>query len=140
MKRIFDTVSHYRHYKRTLMMVVAISLAVHAMNIAIILILAMSLHPLGPRWEMSLLIPLGFLATALPLTPGGIGVGEAAFNKLFILAGLSGGAELLLGWRLLAIAIGFCGLAYYLQGRKPFVRDSTVLGVSGGDFSSFEKS
>ena len=33
---------------------------------------------------------------SLPLTPGGIGAGETAFNVLFKLTGISGGAEALL--------------------------------------------
>jgi uncharacterized protein (TIRG00374 family) len=138
-KRMFDTLYNYRHNKATLLKVVGISLLVHAMNIGIILFLSIIINPLGLRWEMSLLIPLGFLATTLPVTPGGIGVGEAAFNKLFIIAGLSGGAELLLGWRLLAIVVGLSGLAFYLQGRKRFVRDSNLIGVSGRGLRSFDK-
>ena len=70
---------------------------------------------------MAVLIPLGHLANTLPITPGGLGVGEAAFNKLFALAGLEGGAETLLGWRLLTLLLGLVGLVFYLQGRKRFV-------------------
>ena len=32
---------------------------------------------------MLLLIPIGFLANSLPVTPGGLGVGEAAMESLF---------------------------------------------------------
>jgi len=42
----------------------------------------------------------GMLANALPVTPGGLGVGEAAFDRLFNLAGFTGGASMLLGWAL----------------------------------------
>ena len=122
-KRMFDTLSNYRHNENILLTVVGMSLLVHVMNIAVILFLAVILNPLGPSWEMSLLIPLGFLATTLPVTPGGIGVGEAAFNKLFTLVGLQGGAELLLGWRLLMILIGLIGLFFYLKGQKRFVHE-----------------
>ena len=37
------------------------------------------------------------------------------------LAGLTGGAEALLGWRVLTILMSLLGLVYYLQGRKRFV-------------------
>lgn len=137
--RIFDTIYKYRHNPVTLLSVVGISLLIHAINIGIILFLSIVINPLGLRWEMSFLIPLGFLATTLPVSPGGIGVGEAAFSKLFAIAGLRGGAELLLGWRLLALAVGLGGLFFYLQGRKRFVRDPEFLGISGRDFRSFEK-
>jgi uncharacterized membrane protein YbhN (UPF0104 family) len=85
---------------------------------------------------MSVLIPLGFTANALPFTPGGLGVGEAAFNKLFALAGLTGGAEALLGWRLLTILIGLLGLAFYLQGRKRFVHDIETMRAAESSPSS----
>ena len=138
-KRMFDTIYNYRTNKLTLLTVVGISLLDHALNVGIILFLAIVINPLGLRWEMSFLIPLGFLATTLPLTPGGIGIGEAAFSKLFTIAGLSGGAELLLGWRLLVIVVGLSGLAFYLQGRKRFVKDSVLMGAPGESFRSFEK-
>jgi uncharacterized membrane protein YbhN (UPF0104 family) len=70
---------------------------------------------------MAVLIPLGHLANTVPLTPGGLGVGEAAFNKLFSMAGLTGGAEGLLGWRLLTVMLGLMGLVFYLQGRRKVV-------------------
>jgi len=139
LKRIFDTIYKFRHNPVTLISAMGMSLLIHSINIGIILFLSIVINPYGLIWEMSLLIPLGFLATTLPVSPGGIGVGEAAFSKLFAIAGLRGGAELLLGWRLLALAVGLGGLFFYLQGRKRFVRDSEFLGISGRDFRSFEK-
>lgn len=62
------------------------------------------------------LVPLGMLANALPLTPGGIGVGEAAFESLFRSVGVNGGAEAILAWRLLTTVIDLCGGALLLMG------------------------
>jgi hypothetical protein len=46
-----------------------------------------------------------------------VGVGEAAFNALFKLAGLpQGGAEALLCWRFWRAMVGLVGLALYLRG------------------------
>ena len=81
-------------------------------------------------WQASLLIPLGFLVNTIPLSPGGLGVGEAAFNALFSLVGLNGGADTLLGWRLLTIVLSLPGLPVYLQGRGRFV-------TSGEKFEAF---
>jgi uncharacterized membrane protein YbhN (UPF0104 family) len=63
-----------------------------------------------------LVAPLGHLVNSLPLTPGGIGVGETAFNTLFSLAKMSGGAETLLCLRLWNLAVGAFGLMVYLYG------------------------
>jgi uncharacterized membrane protein YbhN (UPF0104 family) len=88
---------------------------------AITLLLARALDPAGFAWAMVLLIPLGFMANVVPLTPGGLGVGEAAFDGLFRLAGFSGGAELLLAWRLLTVLPAAVGLVVYFQAGRRFV-------------------
>ena len=41
--------------------------------------------------------------------------------------GLTGGAEALLGWRLLTILTGLVGLVFYLQGRKRFGPPDAVI-------------
>jgi uncharacterized membrane protein YbhN (UPF0104 family) len=100
---------------------ITLSLVVHTLVIGATLLAATAMQQGEVAWQMILLMPLGFLANVLPLTPGGLGVGEAAFDTLFSLAGLSGGAETLLGWRLLTLMVGLIGLVFYLQGRKRFV-------------------
>jgi uncharacterized protein (TIRG00374 family) len=132
-ERIFDTVCSYRHNRKTLLATVGISLLAHTMTIGIVLLLIQAINPGGATWSMSILIPLGFLANILPVTPGGLGIGEAAFNKLFEVAGLSGGAEALLGWRMLTILISMIGLVFYLRGRRRFIHRSLALqeGYSG---------
>jgi uncharacterized membrane protein YbhN (UPF0104 family) len=123
-ERVFATVHAYRHNPTTLLAAVGISLLAHTMTIGATLLAAQATNPGGFHWHMTLLIPLGFLATALPVTPGGLGVGEAAFDKLFSMAGLTGGVEALLGWRVLMVVIGLSGLIFYLQGRKRLIHES----------------
>src|SRR5262249_43195065 len=85
-ERGFDSVHAYRHNLTTLLAAVGISLLAHTMTIGGTLLAAQATNPSGFKWQESILIPLGFLATTLPLTPGGLGVGEAAFDKLFSMA------------------------------------------------------
>ena len=42
---------------------------------------------------LATILPLGIVTTALPLAPGGLGVGHVAFEKLFAMIGLSDGAN-----------------------------------------------
>lgn len=123
LKIAFETVHAYRVNRGAVLAAVLISLVAHVMASGVAMISALASHPQEFAWKMAVLIPLGFTANALPFTPGGLGVGEAAFNKLYSLAGLVGGAEALLGWRLLTLLIGLLGLAFYLQGRERFVHD-----------------
>src|ERR1700751_4474267 len=66
--------------------------------------------------RMFLVIPIGHIVNSLPLTPGGLGVGETAFSALFNLLGIRGGAEALLCTRIWMAIIGLIGFVFYLHG------------------------
>lgn len=66
---------------------------------------------------------LGMFANAVSITPGGLGVGEAAFDRLFAEAGLRGGAAMMIIWRAGMLPLCLLGIAFYLGG----------LGVNGRD-------
>jgi uncharacterized membrane protein YbhN (UPF0104 family) len=55
---------------------------------------------LAPVFEAG---PLIVLANCLPLTPGGMGIGEVASDQLFTMLGVSGGAEMMLLVRILSV-------------------------------------
>jgi uncharacterized membrane protein YbhN (UPF0104 family) len=93
-------------------------------NLALILVTALGLHAVNPgsfSMRLALVAPIGHLVNSLPLTPGGIGVGETAFNTLFKLTGMSGGAEALLCLRLWNVLVGSLGLVIYLLGMRRVV-------------------
>jgi uncharacterized protein (TIRG00374 family) len=121
LERALDTVHGYRHDMRTLAAAAGISLLAHTFAIMVVLTVSRALNPGAFSWETSLLVPLGFMANTLPLTPGGLGVGEAVFERLFSLAGLAGGAEIMLGWRVILLLVGLLGLLAYLRGTERFV-------------------
>jgi glycosyltransferase 2 family protein len=124
---VYDTVHAYRRHPAPLFAAVGISFVAHLLASSVAMLSSLAMRPGEFAWKMCVVIPIGFAANALPVTPGGLGVGEAAFSKLFALAGLTGGAEALLGWRVLTILMSFLGLAYYLQGRKQFVHAAQEL-------------
>jgi len=128
--QVMETIAGYRTHRRAVVQAVGISLLSHTLAMSAALLLARITNPDGFSWAMSILIPMGFMANTIPLTPGGLGVGEAAFDSLFRLAGLHGGAEVLLGWRLLILAVGLVGLGAYLHGRRDFVEAPTRPGDS----------
>jgi len=45
-----------------------------------------------------------------------LGVGETSLNALFALAGLQGGAEIFLCWRVWKAMVGLLGLIIYVRG------------------------
>ena len=75
-------------------------------------------NPSGLELKMCIVVPMGYIANSLPLTPGGLGVGETAFNALFDITGLHGGADALLCWRIWSAFVGILGLIFYLRGLR----------------------
>lgn len=114
--RVMDAVAVHGKFRGTLLCALALSILA---NLALIVVTAMGLYAVNPAavsMKLTLIAPIGHLVNSLPLTPGGIGVGESAFDVLFKLAGMSGGAETLLCVRVWNILIGLLGLVVYLLG------------------------
>ncbi len=91
------------------------SLCAQASIVAAAIVICMSLRNALPNLATCALIPVGFVANALPLAPGGLGVGEAVFESLFTLAGTMGGAETALSWRTLAVIGSLPGLWFVIR-------------------------
>ena len=64
--------------------------------------------------------PIGFIVQALPISPGGVGVGEAAFAGLYKLSGRpqSRGVISRLSLRVVEWIIGLIGYMVYLRMKK----------------------
>ncbi|HNB96487.1 MAG TPA: hypothetical protein PLX07_16030, partial [Microthrixaceae bacterium] len=58
--------------------------------------------------------PLGLLTIVLPISPAGFGVGHLAFDKLFAMVGLDGGATIFNVFLIGQIAGGVTGFLPYL--------------------------
>jgi len=110
------TIASYRYHLGTVAAALGISIAGNFLNLIVTMLAVSALNPAGLNLRMCLIVPLGFIATSLPFTPGGLGVGEAAFNGLFAVAGLSGGADALVCWRVWTALVRLIGLVIYLRG------------------------
>ena len=123
-ERMFDTLHGFSHHPGPLAVSVLLSLGGNLLTAWACILLAAATGGVMPPLSTILLVPIGFLANTIPLTPGGLGIGEAAFGKLFRMVHIRTGAEALLGWRLLSTLISLLGLVYYLQGRKQFIEET----------------
>jgi glycosyltransferase 2 family protein len=138
-ERAVNTIAEYRRNPGTLCAALGLSLAANLSLIAVTAIAILVLYPGDMTMKVFIIVPLGDLANSLPLTPGGLGVGEAAYNALFKIAGLEGGANVLLCWRIWRLAIGLIGLALYLRGPKSRIQkalDSTSTADLSGEIGS----
>ncbi len=116
LRRASDALYVFRKNKMALARAAGLSLIGHLALLGVLSAAGRVFMPNAPALTVSLLALLGLLANALPITPGGMGVGEAAFEGLFRLAGYSGGAQLILAWRAGMLALCCVGCAIYMTG------------------------
>jgi len=112
------TIRVYRYSPGMLVSAVVASVLANLSLIGVTTLGLLIMTPSALDMKMCLVIPMGYVANSLPLTPGGLGVGETAFNALFDITGLHGGAEALFCWRIWSASVGILGLALYLRGLK----------------------
>ena len=128
---IVDTVHAYRQHPGALFSALGISIVAQLLTVSVLLLFARAVSPGATVWQAATVIPLGLLANGIPVTPGGLGVGEAAFDQLFQMAGLSGGAEVLLGWRFLSLVGALAGLVFFLKGKGRYVNSQGAPAAHG---------
>jgi glycosyltransferase 2 family protein len=114
--QIIRTIASYRHHVGIVAAALGISIVANSLLLIVMVLAVYVLNPAGLDAKIALIVPLGFIANCLPFTPGGLGVGEEAFNALFTVAGLTGGAEALLCWRVWTSLVRLLGLVFYLRG------------------------
>jgi len=101
----------------------AMCVAGHVLLVWVFVLLGGVIAPDVPAVSVALLSLLGMLANAIPITPAGLGVGEAAFERLFQLVGQTGGAFILVAWRLGLVPIALVGFAVYVGGLRGVTRE-----------------
>jgi glycosyltransferase 2 family protein len=119
------TIRVYRHSPGMLVSAVVASVLANLSLIGVTALGVLIMSPSALEMKMCLVIPMGYVANSLPLTPGGLGVGETAFNALFDITGLHGGAEALLCWRIWSALVGILGLIFYLRGLRCSITKTT---------------
>jgi uncharacterized protein (TIRG00374 family) len=114
--RVLETIGTYRRSPGTLLGALVLSLLANLSVIAITVFAVLALDSAVLSSKMCLVIPIAHVVNGLPLTPGGLGVGETALNALFEMTGLHGGAETLLCWRVWKAMVGLLGMVLYVRG------------------------
>jgi len=114
--RAATSIATYGKQPGRLALTLVVSLASHGVLVGTLVAEALWLMPEASSARVALLSLFGLFANAVPLTPGGLGVGEAAFDGLFHRVGIDGGSQLLLLWRIGMIPLCVAGGVYYALG------------------------
>jgi uncharacterized membrane protein YbhN (UPF0104 family) len=114
--RAADAAYAFRAQKGALIAGALYSFAGHSLLAATLAISGRILVPGTPPLLVTTLSLLGLIANVIPVTPGGVGVGEAAAEGLFRSIGVSGGAAMVASWRAGLVGLCLAGAGFYASG------------------------
>ncbi len=114
--KLYLGVMDYRSRPKAVVMAILQSLAIHFFLVVIAFSISetVSITPIS-LVALAVIVPIGMLATTIPVLPAGVGTGHAAFFALFKLVGSDQGAEIFSLIVLLQILIGIFGGVVYLR-------------------------
>jgi len=118
LRSLDEAVMTYRRRPRELVLAVAISLANHTLTIAGFIALGSAFSVTGvTNADYFVMVPIGNIVSALPLAPGGWGLGEYVFRELFKMIGADGnlGVAVSVTFRLIQLAFGLVGGVFLLM-------------------------
>ncbi len=122
LQRLYDSFYMYGNTPTDLFKVILLSWVAQVFSI-FYLILAGTLSGATAPWSTYFLVaPLGFIALGLPLTPAGVGVGQAAFYFLFNLylgTASTLGPTTITAFQVGQLVWGLIGAVIYLRRRQP---------------------
>lgn len=110
----------YRKKPKALFQVILYSTAAHFSMFVALFSFGRALGDSLPLGRYICILPFGLIINALPLSPGGIGVGEQGFETIFSLFGSGYGAPVCAMLHASMILIAIAGaVVYLLSGKKP---------------------
>jgi uncharacterized membrane protein YbhN (UPF0104 family) len=122
--KIYEALRIYRTRPKVLSQALLISGVIHLASLSFAILVTVTVAGFKPEfWTMALVYPLATMTTAVPLAPGGLGVGHLAFEKLYALVGWHGGANVFN-----VVVIGQLGL--HLLGLIPYLMHRVRLPTS----------
>ncbi len=117
--RLDDAVAVYRDRRTAAWVGIGISVVCHILSILACFFFGRALgDEVLPFRAYMCLVPIGSAANGLPVSPMGLGVGEACFEGLFLLRGSALGAEIQVLWRMGMAVAGIVGFAFYVSRRR----------------------
>ena len=122
-KEVYEALHSYRHSPGSFLLAIALSVVNQLLMVGFVYAIAQAMGETTiPISAYFFLVPVGTVVSALPISPAGIGVGQAAFFFLFnhYLGRRSEiGPTSVTVMQMINLAWGFVGLYYYLSRKKP---------------------
>lgn len=118
--RVYGVFKSFEAHPGVLAATLGLTLAIHGLIAGYFYLISQALGMAGPGWiDQILIMPLGLITTAIPVAPGGAGLGHAAFDQLYGLFGAIGGADVFNFYMVIQL-LGFApgGLIYLKLSRN----------------------
>jgi uncharacterized membrane protein YbhN (UPF0104 family) len=119
LRHIFEALHEYRRRTGIIPIALAISVANHGLTCGMYYL---ALRATGitdmPMGQFFLVVPLGMVTNAIPISPGGVGVGQAAFFALFQIVApryTSAGVDAVTVFQAMYILVCLSGLYWYVS-------------------------
>jgi uncharacterized protein (TIRG00374 family) len=93
--KVYHAFKGYQHQKSILLVTLLLSIGIHCLIALLFFQMAQLMEMKGMSLATQFFImPIGLITIAIPIAPGGVGIGHVAFESLYQMAGLSGGADI----------------------------------------------
>jgi uncharacterized protein (TIRG00374 family) len=114
-RRTYESIRSYRAHRQIVIRAVVLSIIIHGLVGLACFQFACALGEtrLSPLSLMAV-VPLGLLVTAIPISPGAVGTGHAAFLSLFRVLGSERGADVFSLYLLFQFVVGGLGGVVYV--------------------------
>ena len=120
LRKIYENLRTYRDHKLLIFKCLGISIILQCLGLLVFLFITTAIINPDPSKYLTIasIFPAGMFTIALPIAPGGLGVGHVAFDRLFDLIGLQQGASIFNVFLLSQMALNLIGSIPYLSLKK----------------------
>jgi glycosyltransferase 2 family protein len=118
--KIYTSFKNYQYHWKTLAGTLLISIAIQCLCALLFFQIGrmIGITEINLMTQM-FIMPIGLMTMAIPLAPGGIGVGHVAFETLYLLMGVQGGADVFNLYFVIQFAVYLMGgIVYFMHDRK----------------------
>jgi uncharacterized membrane protein YbhN (UPF0104 family) len=119
LRNVFRALHEYRRKTRVIPVALALSVLNQGLSCGMYWLALLATGVTGmPMGQFFLVVPLGLVTSAIPISPGGIGVGQAAFFALFQIVAppyAAAGTNALTVFQVIFILLCVSGLYWYLS-------------------------
>ncbi|SMF66332.1 lysylphosphatidylglycerol synthase transmembrane domain-containing protein [Pseudobacteriovorax antillogorgiicola] len=120
LRKIYGSLRLYRNHRTLILKCLGLSILIQLFSVLVFVLFTRAIIPdQNPQFgTIATIYPVGMFTVALPIAPGGLGVGHVAFDRLFEIIGHSQGASVFNVFLLTQMALNLLGAIPYLSLKK----------------------